>query len=334
MEKSSRIYVAGHRGLVGSAILRLLMQQGYNNLILRTHAELDLTDRSAVRAFFDQERPEYVILAAAKVGGILANDTYPADFIRENLAIEISVIDASYRSGVKRLLFLGSSCIYPKMAPQPIKEEYLLTGPLEPTNRPYALAKIAGIEMCWSYNRQYGTGFPLTLLRIWRRGKAHIEDRWMDEHMYLTEGRAVTFHGGFSDYNLNDLTFFTAKHNYYAGREALDALNQRLHLFEPQLALTAEATATQAKIKRFFKESVYNRLPFEISATLYFLFRYVLQLGFLDGRAGLVYHVLQGFWYRFLVGAKLNELELAVKKATSEEEIRSEVARLTRQKLS
>lgn len=159
MKKDSRIFVAGHRGLAGSAICRVLKQHGYGNLVLRTHAELDLTDRTAVLHFLEHERPEYVFLAAAKVGGILANDTYPADFIRENLEIETSVIDASYRSGVKRLLFLGSSCIYPKLAPQPIKEEYLLTGPLEPTNRAYALAKIAGIEMCWSYNRQYGTQY-------------------------------------------------------------------------------------------------------------------------------------------------------------------------------
>ena len=144
MEKNSRIFVAGHRGLVGSAIRRALEQRGYSNLLLRTHAELDLTDRHAVEIFFRQEQPEYVFVAAAKVGGILANDTYPADFIRENLQIQTTVIDASYRSGVKRLLFLGSSCIYPKLAPQPIKEEYLLTGPLEPTNRAYALAKIAG----------------------------------------------------------------------------------------------------------------------------------------------------------------------------------------------
>jgi GDP-L-fucose synthase len=159
MEKSSRIFVAGHRGLVGSAICRELLRQGYTSLVLRTHAELDLTDRAAVLKFFKLEQPEFVFLAAAKVGGILANDTYPADFIRENLEIQTCVIDASYHSGVKRLLFLGSSCIYPKLAPQPIKEEYLLTGPLEPTNRAYALAKIAGIEMCWSYNRQYGTKY-------------------------------------------------------------------------------------------------------------------------------------------------------------------------------
>lgn len=159
MEKNSRIFVAGHRGLVGSAIRRALQQKGFSNLLLRTHAELDLADRAAVESFFDREKPEYVFLAAAKVGGILANDTYPADFIRDNLQIQTAVIDASYRSGVKRLLFLGSSCIYPKLAPQPIKEGYLLTGPLEPTNRAYALAKIAGIEMCWSYNRQYGARY-------------------------------------------------------------------------------------------------------------------------------------------------------------------------------
>lgn len=181
---------------------------------------------------------------------------------------------------------------------------------------------------------RWGGRFPLTLLRIWRRGKAHIEDRWMDEHMYLTEGRTVTFRGGFADHNLYDLTFFTDKHNLYAGREALDALNLRLKLFEPQVALTAQATATQAKIKRFLKESIYNRLPFEVSATLFFFYRYIFQLGFLDGRQGLTYHILQGFWYRFLVGAKLRELENAVKRATSEDEVRSEIARLTRQKIT
>jgi len=159
MENSSRIFVAGHRGLVGSAIRRELERQGYTNLLLTTRAELDLMNGPAVEKFFAEERPEYVFLAAAKVGGILANNTYPADFIRDNLEIQTNVIDAAHRSGVKRLLFLGSSCIYPKLCPQPIKEEYLLTGPLEPTNRAYALAKIAGIEMCWSYNRQYGTQF-------------------------------------------------------------------------------------------------------------------------------------------------------------------------------
>ena len=159
MQPDSRIYVAGHRGLVGSAIVRDLERTGYRALLTRGRSELDLADRSAVHSFFAQERPEYVFLAAAKVGGILANNTYPADFIRDNLAIQSNVIEASRLSGVKRLLFLGSSCIYPKLCPQPIKEDYLLTGPLEPTNRPYAIAKIAGIEMCWSYNRQYGTQY-------------------------------------------------------------------------------------------------------------------------------------------------------------------------------
>ncbi len=159
MHTQSRIYVAGHRGLVGSALVRALSGSGFNQILTASRAELDLTKADAADRFFERERPDYVFLAAAKVGGILANDTYPADFIRENLAIESNVIDASYRNGVKRLLFLGSSCIYPKLCPQPIKEEYILTGPLEPTNRAYAVAKIAGIEMCWSYNRQYGTQF-------------------------------------------------------------------------------------------------------------------------------------------------------------------------------
>ena len=159
MQKDSRIYVAGHRGLVGSALMRALHAQGYINLITRTHAELDLTNQRAVQEFFEQEKPAYVILAAAKVGGILANSTYPAEFIRENLAIQTNVIHESWRAGVKRLLFLGSSCIYPRDCPQPIKEEYLLTGPLEPTNSAYAIAKIAGISMCAAYNRQYGTQY-------------------------------------------------------------------------------------------------------------------------------------------------------------------------------
>jgi GDP-L-fucose synthase len=159
MEKQSRIFVAGHRGLVGSALVRRLRAQGFNNLLLRTHAELELTDTAAVQHFFESEKPEYVLLAAARVGGILANNTYPADFIRFNLAIQSSVIEASYQARVKRLLFLGSSCIYPRLALQPIKESSLMTGLLEPTNRPYALAKIAGIEMCWAFNRQYGTKY-------------------------------------------------------------------------------------------------------------------------------------------------------------------------------
>jgi GDP-L-fucose synthase len=159
MSPQSRVYVAGHRGLVGSALVRRLQKAGYARLLTRTHQELDLVEAEAVRAFFHAERPEYVFLAAAKVGGILANDTYPGEFIRQNLAIQTNVIHEAWRAGVKRLLFLGSSCIYPRDCPQPIREEYLLTGPLEPTNRPYAIAKIAGIEMCSSYNRQYGTRF-------------------------------------------------------------------------------------------------------------------------------------------------------------------------------
>jgi GDP-L-fucose synthase len=159
MPLDARIYIAGHRGLVGSAIHRDLVGKGYQQILVRTHAELDLLDGEAVAAFFAAERPEFVYLAAAKVGGILANNTYPADFIRDNLMIQNNVIVSCKETDVKRLLFLGSSCIYPKMAPQPMPESCLLTGPLEPTNRPYALAKIAGIEMCWSFNRQYGTRF-------------------------------------------------------------------------------------------------------------------------------------------------------------------------------
>ena len=156
IDPRSRIYVAGHRGLVGAAICRALRAAGFENLVTRTHTELDLTSQAAVRTFFEEVRPEYVFLAAAKVGGILANDTRPAEFIRDNLLIQTHIIDAAHRAGVRKLLFLGSSCIYPKHAPQPIKEEYLLSGPLEPTNEWYAVAKIAGIKMCQAYRRQYG----------------------------------------------------------------------------------------------------------------------------------------------------------------------------------
>ena len=156
MDKNSKIFVAGHRGLVGSAILRRLQGEGYTNLLTRTRSALDLMDQFSVNRFFEEERPEYVILAAAQVGGILANSSRPADFIRDNLLIQTLVIDAAYRHGVKKFIFLGSSCIYPKHAPQPMKEEYLLAGPLEPTNEPYAVAKIAGIKMCQAYEKQYG----------------------------------------------------------------------------------------------------------------------------------------------------------------------------------
>ncbi|MDD2870851.1 MAG: GDP-L-fucose synthase [Candidatus Gracilibacteria bacterium] len=159
MEKNSKIYIAGHNGLVGSAILRNLEKNGYTNLIFKNSKELDLTDNNKVKEFFEKEKPEYVFLAAAKVGGIIANNNYPADFIYQNLQIQNNVIHNSYLNGVKKLLFLGSSCIYPKYCEQPMKEEYLLTGILEPTNEPYAIAKIAGIKMCQNYNRQYGTNF-------------------------------------------------------------------------------------------------------------------------------------------------------------------------------
>jgi GDP-L-fucose synthase len=156
LAKTARIYVAGHNGLVGSAVVRALKEQGFENLTLRSHRELDLTEQAAVRKFFDAERPQAVIMAAAKVGGIHANNSHPATFLRDNLLIQDNVIDAAHRSGVEKFVFLGSSCIYPKMAPQPIKEDYLLTGPLEPTNEWYAIAKIAGVKMCQAYRRQYG----------------------------------------------------------------------------------------------------------------------------------------------------------------------------------
>jgi GDP-L-fucose synthase len=156
MKPEASIFVAGHRGLVGSALVRRLHAAGFENLLLRERGELDLTDQSAVAGFFARERPQYVLLAAARVGGILANNTYPADFLRQNLAIQTNVIDSAWRTGVRKLLFLGSSCIYPRLAPQPMREDYLLSGPLEPTNEPYAIAKIAGLKMCQAYRRQYG----------------------------------------------------------------------------------------------------------------------------------------------------------------------------------
>ena len=159
MDKSDKIYVAGHRGMVGSAICRRLSAAGYSNVLTRTHAELDLTDQGAIRKFLADEKPAYLFLAAAKVGGIHANNTYRAEFIYQNLMMEANIVDAAWRAGVQRLLFLGSSCIYPRDCPQPIREDYLLTGPLEQTNEPYAIAKIAGIKLCESYNRQYGTRY-------------------------------------------------------------------------------------------------------------------------------------------------------------------------------
>lgn len=159
MDKNSKIYIAGHTGLVGSALLRALEVRGFKNLVSRARKELDLTDQGAVRKFFAKESPEYVFLAAARVGGIMANSTHPAEFIYENLMIQTNVIDAAYRNGVKKLLFLSSACVYPRACAQPVKEEYLLTGPFEPTNEPYSIAKVAGMNMCRSYNRQYGANF-------------------------------------------------------------------------------------------------------------------------------------------------------------------------------
>ena len=180
---------------------------------------------------------------------------------------------------------------------------------------------------------RHGGRYPLLLLRIWRRGQGRIEDRWMDEHMVVWGGRTVTFNGGFADHNLKDLTFFTDKHNKYATREAIDVLNQRMHLFPRDEALNSGSASFQASAKRFVKERIYNRLPFTLSASLYFVWRYMFQLGFLDGRSGLVYHFLQGYWYRFLVGAKLMELERAIKGITGKENVTAELSKLTGLKL-
>ena len=190
MELDAPIFVAGHRGLVGSALVRVLRQRGHARLLTRTHAELDLADARATDAFFATQRPHYVFLAAARVGGIAANNTFPAEFIRDNLAIQLSAIDAAWRHGVKRLLFLGSSCIYPKLALQPIGEEQLLAGPLEPTNRPYAVAKIAGIEMCWSYNRQFGMKFLAAMpTNLYGPG-----DNFHPEHSHVLPSLIRRFH--------------------------------------------------------------------------------------------------------------------------------------------
>jgi GDP-L-fucose synthase len=190
MKRDSRIFVAGHRGLVGSAIVRALQARGHTSLLLRDSAALDLRDALATERFFAETRPEYVFLAAAKVGGIVANHRYPVEFLRDNLAIQNNVITCAHRHGVKRLLFLGSSCIYPKHAPQPLNERSLLTGPLEPTNRAYALAKIAGIELCWSYNRQYGTRFTAAMpTNLYGPG-----DNYHPENSHVIPGLLRKFH--------------------------------------------------------------------------------------------------------------------------------------------
>lgn len=190
MDYNDKIYIAGHSGLVGSALVRALTAKGFVNIITRPHAELDLTNQYLVDAFFEQERPDFVFLAAAKVGGIYANNEYPGEFIYNNLAIQNNVIHAAKNNNTKRLLFLGSSCIYPKAAPQPLKEEYLLTGPLEPTNRPYALAKIAGIEMCWSYNRQYGTQY----LAVMPTNLYGLGDNYHPENSHVIPALIRKFH--------------------------------------------------------------------------------------------------------------------------------------------
>lgn len=181
---------------------------------------------------------------------------------------------------------------------------------------------------------KHGGRYPLVLLRIWRTGYGRIEDRWMDEHMVISGGETVTFNGGFADHNLNDLTFFTDKHNKYATREAIDVLNQKLNLFPRDDSLNTESASFQASIKRIGKEKIYNKIPFTIAALAYFVYRYIFQLGFLDGRSGLVYHFLQGYWYRFLVGAKIMELEKAISGMTDKKEILKEISRLTGHKLA
>lgn len=194
MSTQPKIYVAGHRGMVGSAIVRALRARGQTNLVTRTHAELDLTDQAAVRAFFAAEKPDQVYLAAAKVGGIHANNTYPADFIYENLMIEANVIDAAFRNGVTRLLFLGSSCIYPKLVPQPMREDALLTGVLEPTNEPYAVAKIAGIKLCESYNRQYGASHGVDYRSVMPTNLYGPGDNYHPENSHVIPALIRRFH--------------------------------------------------------------------------------------------------------------------------------------------
>jgi len=190
MDKNSRIYVAGHTGMVGSAIVRCLEKNGYGNIIRMTHRELDLTRQEDCEKFFEEEKPEYVFLAAAKVGGIHANDTYPADFIMENMLIECNVIRSAFKNNVKKLMFFGSACIYPKLCPQPIKEEYLLTGPLEPTNEAYALAKISGIKMCQSYNKQYGTRY----ISVMPTNLYGINDRFDAYNSHVIPSMIIKFH--------------------------------------------------------------------------------------------------------------------------------------------
>jgi GDP-L-fucose synthase len=194
IDLNQKIYVAGHRGMVGSAIVRHLKAKGYNNIVTRTHAEMDLTDQQAVKAFFEQERPDQVYLAAAKVGGIYANNTFPAEFIYDNLMVQNNVIHEAFISGVKKLLFLGSSCIYPKLAPQPMSEDALLTGKLEPTNEPYAIAKIAGIKMCESYNRQYGQSHGVDYRSVMPTNLYGPGDNYHPENSHVIPALIRRFH--------------------------------------------------------------------------------------------------------------------------------------------
>ena len=194
MTQQPKIYVAGHRGMVGSAIVRTLQQHGQTNIVTRTHAQLDLTNQAAVQAFFEEEKPVQVYLAAAKVGGIHANNTYPAEFIYQNLMMEAHIIHSAWRSGVQKLLFLGSSCIYPKLAPQPMREDALLTGPLEPTNEPYAIAKIAGIKLCESYNRQYGQSHGVDYRSVMPTNLYGPGDNYHPENSHVIPALIRRFH--------------------------------------------------------------------------------------------------------------------------------------------
>lgn len=211
MTKQPKIYIAGHRGMVGSAIIRALKEQGQTNLITRSHAELDLTNQTAVRAFFEVEKPNHVYLAAAKVGGIHANNTYPAEFIYQNLMIEANIIDAAFNNGVKKLLFLGSSCIYPKLVPQPMREDALLTDTLEPTNEPYAIAKIAGIKLCESYNRQYGVSHGVDYRSVMPTNLYGQGDNYHPENSHVIPAMIRRFHEAKINNSTNVIIWGTGK---------------------------------------------------------------------------------------------------------------------------
>ena len=222
MSTPPKIYVAGHRGMVGSAIERTLRAQGHTHIVTRTHAEMDLTDQAAVRHFFATEKPDQVYLAAAKVGGIHANNTYPAEFIYQNLMIEANIIDAAFRNGVKKLLFLGSSCIYPKLAPQPMREDALLTGTLESTNEPYAIAKIAGIKLCESYNRQYGASHGVDYRSVMPTNLYGPGDNYHPENSHVIPALIRRFH----DAKLATQLIFTLPNADTDGRALITMVQQ------------------------------------------------------------------------------------------------------------